>query len=509
MTFFSSNICSTCNPCFRRSLSRVPLEFYFPGIIQGLQPWNPPFLPPVQIPLRPWFPQMQLPRDNLPPALSLENPLLQPQEPSPETSVPPLIIPQPHDEEDYSGVPPVVRSQMVEVRAKIGATRLHQRGARGQGTRVGVLDSGVVDHVFFRNGVEHQIRYPNPNAHGTHVAGIIHNLAPEAKLVNFQSFSDDYTDPGMIGRCFDRIVETNIDVVNISSGADRILGMPDQLFPYQGRNVSIDAIWEDFRRRGILIVISAGNNGSADEKLYRQLASTYCLDSDDADYFLGVPMTEAHRNKWPITNTSCDCNYKFSPFNSINKGVMCMSFGGDILSTVENIKYVPMSGTSMSTPQVTGILSLLVSWMKQQYPTMEKPLRAELVRKYLLHQGTSRNLKKMMRQLSVPKSFQQHDDRIMQLLSMGNRQGASFEISRMAQCCGYKIVESNPQFREIGNNLQKEEIETKIASYLAMKQGLSRKYTSLSLGYGIVDLNKFESIPPSLSEIPDKDPFEL
>jgi hypothetical protein len=42
-----------------------------------------------------------------------------------------------------------------------------------------------------------------------------------------------------------------------------------------------------------------------------------------------------------------------------------------------------------------------------------------------------------------------------------------------------------------------------------MRYGLLRKYTTLSLGYGIVRVPEFQTIPESLTAIPTKLPFEL
>jgi len=75
-----------------------------------------------------------------------------------------------------------------------GATRLRSLDLRGQNVKVAVIDSGIdADHVGFNNKVVYKQWYRegtplSRDDHGTHVAGTIHFMAPEAELYDYRVF---------------------------------------------------------------------------------------------------------------------------------------------------------------------------------------------------------------------------------------------------------------------------------------------------------------------------------
>lgn len=424
-------------------------------------------------------------------------------------------------------IPQHVEEQQTLVRDRTGASRLHEMGFYGQNVRIGMMDYAPDPHKFYAHSLETGLSFGTTGFHGTHIAGIIHNIAPNSKIVSFETFVSGATSQSIFSSCLTAVVNSDIDVLNISSGGDMILGSSETLYVYNGRVMNIDGIWEDLSRRGILVVLSSGNRGSLDENLFKQLASTYCLCPTDTDYHLGQSLKLPMRNKWPITVTSCDLDMKISGFNSVNKGVMCMSYGEKIESCVGTEEYVARSGTSMAAPQVTAILGLLLSYMKHTYPTMEKVTRAQIVRQYLLNCATYRDIPRMMSTLTLPPDFKAHSDEILGLLSQKRTSEAVAAIDRYMKCCGYKVVESNPQFSTLGGICERSERpgdcgrprghepwgsrsdEAKIHAFQQMMSGLIRKYTTLSVGYGLVNVHAFKSIPSRIEAIPTKQPFEL
>lgn len=75
-----------------------------------------------------------------------------------------------------------------------GGPRLRSMGLLGQGVKVAVIDSGVdKDHPGFHGQVKKQTWYRkgtplSEDDHGTHVAGTIHLMAPEAHLYDYRVF---------------------------------------------------------------------------------------------------------------------------------------------------------------------------------------------------------------------------------------------------------------------------------------------------------------------------------
>ena len=75
-----------------------------------------------------------------------------------------------------------------------GAKKLHDQSFTGKSIRVGVIDSGVdKDHPGFDGMVKKQKWYReytplSVDDHGTHVAGTIHFMAPDAELYDYRVF---------------------------------------------------------------------------------------------------------------------------------------------------------------------------------------------------------------------------------------------------------------------------------------------------------------------------------
>ena len=106
-----------------------------------------------------------------------------------------------------------------------GADKLRAAGLTGKGVRVAVIDSGVdAEHVGFQGQVKQQIwyRYGSPlsdDDHGTHVAGTIHMMAPEAEIYDYRVFGAEGNGIDIsIARSIRQAVEDGCDVINMSLG---------------------------------------------------------------------------------------------------------------------------------------------------------------------------------------------------------------------------------------------------------------------------------------------------
>ena len=220
--------------------------------------------------------------------------------------------------------------------------------SRGAGTLVAILDTGVQsNHPALSNSLD-VLGYdfvdndlsPNDEAngldddgdgrvdelygHGTHVAGIVHLVAPEARILPLRVLNSDGR--GNNFRTASAIVyaaHRGADAINLS------LGTPNQSALLR------DAVSEA-ARLGAMVVAAAGN-----------------LNTDAQQY----PAAET----CAIAVTSVDVHDKKSSFANYGNWIGVAAPGENIYSAFPVDGYAWWSGTSMATPFVAGQAALLRS----------------------------------------------------------------------------------------------------------------------------------------------------
>ncbi|MCS6801513.1 MAG: S8 family serine peptidase [Chloroflexota bacterium] len=140
-----------------------------------------------------------------------------------------------------------------------GADKWHAAGIRGQNVRVGIIDSfakyrelqgrylppasQIIARDFTGKGFERET-----DIHGTGVAQIIYEMAPDATLLFANT--DDLT---QFLNAMDWLLSQRVDIISIS------LGFPN--FAFDGTSPAARKI-DEARQRGVLVVVSAGNEGN-------------------------------------------------------------------------------------------------------------------------------------------------------------------------------------------------------------------------------------------------------
>ena len=136
-----------------------------------------------------------------------------------------------------------------------GGLKLRGDGLTGKGVRVGVIDSGVdAEHPGFNGRVTKQMwfRYGSPlseDDHGTHVAGTIHMMAPDAEIYDYRVFGNQGLDVdkaiafSIFEACFD-----GCDIINMSLGG-------------RWPNAEIRTAVQYAHSKGVIVVCAAGNEG--------------------------------------------------------------------------------------------------------------------------------------------------------------------------------------------------------------------------------------------------------
>lgn len=227
---------------------------------------------------------------------------------------------------------------------KVEAPQSWSYGYTGKNVKIAVIDSGVATHpdlnvterISFAD-FEDEGLSEDPIGHGTHVAGIIgaedndigvKGVAPDASIYSVQVL-------GMadIAKGIDWSIENDMDIINMSLGWE----MEDEVVKY---------LVDRANEAGILVVAAAGNEGNA--------AGT----GDSVGY------PAKYENVVSVGAT--DRYNKRTIFSSTGK-VDVAAPGFNVYSTFADPEnpYMLMSGTSMSTPYVTGLLALY----KEAYPT--------------------------------------------------------------------------------------------------------------------------------------------
>jgi serine protease AprX len=236
--------------------------------------------------------------------------------------------------------------------------------ATGHGVTVAVADSGIDDtHPALFGRVKDSYDATGggffPGYHGTHVAGIVasadpvyRGVAPDAQLINVQVLdAANFAQPSWVIAGLQQAFLRGADVVNLSLGWSEI---------YHGwlcndADCILCQAVDNVVRLGVVAVVAAGNEGAS-------------------------AMPPQHNIRHPgaargaITVGSVEKDKQLSWFSSIGPGSGQLSPsssveltkpdlaapGGNITSTFPGGTFVALSGTSMASPHVAGLVALLL-----------------------------------------------------------------------------------------------------------------------------------------------------
>ena len=268
---------------------------------------------------------------------------------------------------------------MKKIKQLLGVDLYHKKGLKGDDIKIAIIDDGCYDHPDIKKPIHH-INHQKVfnNGHGTHVLGIIHNICPKAEI-----FDIPYDNKlKSLASAIRKAIELDVEIINLSQSCDG-----DYLDIGNDNNKeNIDQLYQLYQileSKGILIVISAGNQHSVNHGY--QKMSLLTQDNSRSRFDYHNPIYYQH---WPIVVSSCELPsenqpIKISDFNSINRSIDCISYGDNIWSWSKK-SYLQKSGTSMAVPQVVGCLALLL----QSTPKTNKVDMAVSVRKILLDKCT-------------------------------------------------------------------------------------------------------------------------
>ena len=242
----------------------------------------------------------------------------------------------------------------------------------GKGVGVAVLDTGIYPHedfkrriTAFQDMVNRRLTAYDDNGHGTHIAAIIggdgsssqgmyRGVAPGCNIIAVKVL--DHRGHGFASDVLAglRWIRENrerygIRIVNISVGSLSRRNMTENSVLVRG----VNGAWDD----GLVVVVAAGNHGPGrmtvtTPGISRKVITVGCSDDHKEVDVMGSRMVD-YSGRGPTM--ACICKPDIvAPGSGI---VSCSNEPG---------KYFSNSGTSMSTPLVSGAIALLL----EKYPQM-------------------------------------------------------------------------------------------------------------------------------------------
>lgn len=247
----------------------------------------------------------------------------------------------------------------------------HAQGIYGGGITVAVIDTGIFPHRDLQNRIiacadflqRRQMPYDS-NGHGTHIAGIIGSagianghyigVAPKCSLVSIRIL--DGKGNGSIAYMLEGIQwilenhrRYHIRIVNIS------IGVLDQVTKPRDEELirAVEALWD----AGLVVVVAAGNKGPEKSSVTAPGTSpkviTVGASDDDNSVYVHRRIRKDYSGRGPTKNCIVKPEIVAPGFNIMS----CRN---------SRSGYIIRSGTSMSTPFVSGAIALLL----ERYPSM-------------------------------------------------------------------------------------------------------------------------------------------
>jgi subtilisin family serine protease len=216
------------------------------------------------------------------------------------------------------------------------------RKSKGENIRVAILDTGIeLRHPDLIGAIEDYRDFTNSYhgvndlmGHGTHVAGIIAarqnnvgviGVAPKSKLLIAKVLGDNGSgNSRSIVSGINWAIRKKVNIISMSLGS----------------SFEIPEIEEAIQRateNNILVIVAAGNAGPQNNTV-----------------------TYPGAYKETITVGSIGQNEEISSFSSRGEEIDIVAPGDKILSTYTNSGYAVLSGTSMATPFVSGVVALML-----------------------------------------------------------------------------------------------------------------------------------------------------
>ncbi|XP_055808006.1 subtilisin-like protease SBT6.1 [Solanum dulcamara] len=242
--------------------------------------------------------------------------------------------------------------QKPQVTSLFGAHALWSKGITGAKVKMAIFDTGIrAGHLHFRN-IKERTNWTNEDTlndnvgHGTFVAGVIasqdeecHGFAPDTEIYAFRVFTDaqvSYT--SWFLDAFNYAIATNMDVLNLSIGGPDYLDLP-----------FVEKVWE-LTANNIIMVSAVGNDGPLYGTLNNPADQSDVIGVGAIDYSDHVASFSSRgMSTWEIPHG----------YGRVKPDLV--AYGREIMGSKISTGCKRLSGTSVASPVVAGVVCLLVS----------------------------------------------------------------------------------------------------------------------------------------------------
>ncbi|ADD03672.1 S8 family serine protease [Natrialba magadii ATCC 43099] len=237
--------------------------------------------------------------------------------------------------------------------------------ATGADTRIGIIDTGVHDgHPDLGNvdvdasrtfiDWEESDHTGDVQYHGTHVAGIaaatgsegVTGVAPDAEIVSLRVFPSEGPLLASVGDtllALDHAAEQGLDVVNMSIGSAPQPPEENQ----EGYRIARQQVVRSVTQRGTSVVVSAGND------------SQNLQQGGWISLWGSIPRASSISATTEADELADFSNYGANEISVGAPGDMILSTFDPDNEALPGTEYASASGTSMSAPQVAGLVGLV------------------------------------------------------------------------------------------------------------------------------------------------------
>jgi serine protease AprX len=291
----------------------------------------------------------------------------------------------------------------------VNADQVWLQGTSGRGVTVAILDSGVAPDPDLGNRILASVNFADervtrdPGGHGTHVAGIVAGdgtrsagefvgIAPQANIVDVRVLTR--TGSGRISsvvRGIEWVIAHrsiyNIRVINLSLGAPVTLS-----YRTDPLSAAVEIAWQ----RGIVVVAASGNTGPNRDTVVTPGIDPYVITvgaTDDLGTASRGDDVLAFFSAWG----TADSNAK-PDLVAPGRRIVSLRAVGSVLDTrlsdrvvtaANGATYIRMTGTSMSTPVVSGAVALLLERRPDLTPDQVKALLVATAQSYGQESGST------------------------------------------------------------------------------------------------------------------------
>lgn len=277
-----------------------------------------------------------------------------------------------------------ITMQMDTARKTVNANIVQENGYTGKGIGIAILDTGISPNndflypqnriLAFKDFINNKAKPYDDNGHGTHVAGIAggsginsngkyRGIAPDCNFIGVKVLNNEGKGNASdvlagLQWVMDNKEKYNIKVANLSIGTSNT-SSNDPLVK------AVENMWD----RGVIITIAAGNDGPKKHTISSPAISRKVITIGASDDNITANVWGNNLINFSGRGPTLECIVKpdiLAPGVNI---ISCLSNSVPKQSNeIVDKNYFSLSGTSMSTPIVSGAIALLLEKYKDLKP---------------------------------------------------------------------------------------------------------------------------------------------